>query len=368
MYININVTNLDNINQNPKPLSYNEVRSSPILYNPENFYMSIQRFTLDTQSLPVFIMPIVPDDNDNPNLSTLSIGFTYTGNTSNINYIINQQIIYSPQLTYVLTPPPPSQNQPKLQDNSTNYYSIFNYEYFISLINNAISIAYASLQSNLITFGDDSLTVNPPVLLWDNSTECATISYIPTFVGDIELLPIITMNSPLYSLFSSFNSKINAYSNLNNVNLIWSPYFDKSTVDTVARTIQQEYSTVLNWSPITSIVFTSNTIPIISELETNPLLLFNNNPFQNSGNNNNRMNIITDFASDVIMKPRIYYVPSSQYRYTQLATSRPFSNIEISVYYRIKTGELIPFLLTSGGNLTMKILFQKKNTLFITEK
>jgi hypothetical protein len=94
----------------------------------------------------------------------------------------------------------------------------------------------------------------------------------------------------------------------------------------------------------------------------------NGNDLQNTGNNNTTANIITDFSSDSTYKPFIYYVPSGQYRYTELCSQRPFNTVDISVWYRVKTGELVPFLLTAGGNLTLKILFQKKSTLPFTSK
>jgi hypothetical protein len=42
----------------------------------------------------------------------------------------------------------------------------------------------------------------------------------------------------------------------------------------------------------------------------------------------------------------------------------PLKNIDIQVYYKLKTGELIPYRLGSGATATLKIMFARKtNTL-----
>jgi len=369
LYVNINCTNLDNVDQTPKPLVYTETRSAPVLYYPSNFYMSIVKFTLDTQSLPIFIMPIQPNQSDT-NLSTLQVGFTYIGDVSSHLYSTSQYLEFVPQLTYPSVPSAPSLNNPPVQDNSQGYYNILTYEYFIGLINTAIAAAYTALKNQVATagLGDTSLgTTTPPVMTWDNSNRLATITYDGSGVhgSTASQQPKLQMNAALYSLFSSFNATVSGfYNNLLSATLIWNTISDGTTT---TYSLTQELDTTLNWNPVTGIVFTSNSIPIVPEAVSNPLLTYNNNALQNFGSNNNTSNIITDFSTDNSYKPNIYYVPSSQYRYTQLISQRPFNTIDISVFYRIKTGELIPFRLVSGGNLTMKILFQKRDTIGITK-
>jgi hypothetical protein len=359
LYININVTNLDNNLQIPKPLYYQEVRSSPLLYCPSNFYMSIVKFTLDTQTLPIMLMPIVPNQAD-INLSSFVLGFTYQGDITLTTYTSNTNIIYIPQITAIGLPAPPSSNNPPVQDNSQGYYNIFNYEYFIELINTALATAYTNLGSQVIAGGDTSLPLTPPTITWNNSTSTATISYSVTGLTNptINSIPQIIFNTELYSYLSSFNSSITSFGANPNVILKWVAPITGSIY-----TIEQEYDTTVNWNPINGIVFTSNSIPVVAEALSAPLLTYNNNNLINSGNNNVSVPVITDFSTDGRYKPSIYYVPTSQYRYTQLQSDRPLNTIDISVYYRIKTGELIPFVLASGGNLFMKILFQKKGTI-----
>ena len=48
LYYDVVITNLENFDQSPPVLYFNETRNTPFVYDPESYYMSIIRFTLDT--------------------------------------------------------------------------------------------------------------------------------------------------------------------------------------------------------------------------------------------------------------------------------------------------------------------------------
>jgi hypothetical protein len=126
--------------------------------------------------------------------------------------------------------------------------------------------------------------------------------------------------------------------------------------------IVQEYSTVALWTPITSVVFTSNTLPIVPNNISAPLLFINGQVYNNGGNNSNISQVITDFVSDTgIYKPNIVYTPTAQYRLVNLVGNTPIYNLDINVFWKDRVGVLQPFRLTSGSTATIKILFQRKN-------
>ena len=72
---------------------------------------------------------------------------------------------------------------------------------------------------------------------------------------------------------------------------------------------------------------------------------------------NNITDLVTDEQS---YRGSLLYVPSAEYRWISLTTSRPISQFDIQVYWRSKIGSLIPFTLPSGGSCSMKVLFRKK--------
>jgi hypothetical protein len=83
----------------------------------------------------------------------------------------------------------------------------------------------------------------------------------------------------------------------------------------------------------------------------------------NGGNNANISQIITDFVSDTgLYKPNIVYNPSAQYRYIELLGNRPIYNLDVTIYWKDRTGTLTPFRLSSGSTATLKFFFTKKSS------
>jgi hypothetical protein len=125
--------------------------------------------------------------------------------------------------------------------------------------------------------------------------------------------------------------------------------------------VNQEYSTISNWSPVSSIVFTSNTIPIISNQLSAPLIYSESGVLQFGGNNSNFAQIITDLeTNELCYKPNLMYNPSAQYRIVSMVGSQSLSNIDVSVFWKSRLGILYPLLLISGSSCTLKFLFTKK--------
>ena len=54
------------------------------------------------------------------------------------------------------------------------------------------------------------------------------------------------------------------------------------------------------------------------------------------------------------------YVPSAEYRRITLFGNQPISNLDLNIYFRTKLGNLVPFRLSSGGSVMLKLGFFKK--------
>jgi hypothetical protein len=52
IYLDIQISNINNENTAPIILNYNQTRDTPILKNPSDYELSIVRFSLQTTSLP----------------------------------------------------------------------------------------------------------------------------------------------------------------------------------------------------------------------------------------------------------------------------------------------------------------------------
>lgn len=123
----------------------------------------------------------------------------------------------------------------------------------------------------------------------------------------------------------------------------------------------QEYSTTINWTPVESIVFVSNTLPIVSNQLASPVIFNENQPITGNGNNAKFAQIITDIASnDQSYKPNLLYNPTAEYRMISMTGNRPLTNVDVSVFWRNKLGNIFPLNLLSGGSCSLKFLFRKR--------
>jgi hypothetical protein len=120
----------------------------------------------------------------------------------------------------------------------------------------------------------------------------------------------------------------------------------------------QELSTIDTWTPVNAIVFTTTSIPIIVNQFSASSSIGSNPP--SSSLDNAFAFIITDLQTNQQgYRPNLLLVPQIQ-RNIDLTGNQPLKTIDINVFWRTKTGILIPFTLASGATSSIKLLFEKK--------
>jgi hypothetical protein len=373
VYYDVVITNIKSETTDPPILQFNENRANPIIQNTGEYYMSIIRFQVDSTSLPIFI-PEIQTGQNNPNLTIYSVTLEYLGTA------VQTFIEWIPQNTSVPVPPPPTQQPNGLQAFSEYYYA-FNYQVLIYQIFEALQTCFDDLVTATGGGASPIFTAHAPVITWDTQSNTAIISAESAFynrgVPAIVPNPItLYFNAPLFNLFSSFPMRYLGISGVtlgrnylieifqDDTNTILLPVTATSG-QYQATQLQQEYTTTATWTPISSIVFCSNTIPIVSNMLSAPLVYNDGRIVQAlSGNNANFAQIITDLASnDNNYKPNLLYEPSAQYRYIDMFGNSPLTNIDISVFWKSKLGILVPFRLNSGSSCSLKFLFQRKDSI-----
>jgi len=347
IFYDITVTNINtNMSSNPE-LAFTETRLNPLVTDPSKYYMSIVRFSLDTPSLPVFFPTIQPAQSD-VNLTIYAVSMVYN------NITVQQYINFIPQDQSQPLPNPPIYNNPKLQQFCPYYY-VFNYEYVITLVNTALSACFNTLASQT------AVNTTAPYMKWDTATNKATI--VTNSSNQIKLY----FNNALFQLFSSFPMFIENPSSSKGLNYqISCNVFGNANTETVNGVAyflcEQDYSTVSMWSPVSSIVFTTNTMSIVAELLSAPSIFYDNVSYQ-STNNTGISNIITDFqASDMVYTPYLSYQPNI-YRYVELFGSSPLTTVDIRCFWKNKVNQLVPFTLNAGCSSSIKIMFAEKNNI-----
>lgn len=376
VYYDIVSTNFQSTTEVDPFLRFNDTRTNPVIANTGEYYLSIVRFTLDTYNLPNFICQIQPQQND-PLKSIYSVTLEYDDGAGNITASTQEFIAWIPQNKNLPVPIPPSATSNGFQQNTNEFYYCYQFQYFLELINGSFLLAMTSLIANTGGALSPLFTAKQPVLTWDVTSSKAILQAEEQYFNQSQPARVkIYMNSPLFALFNSFPSLyfgqtgvtlgrnhqilVADYQGINTILLPTNPI--PPAVQTVYTQMFQEFSTIDTWSPCASIVFTSNTMPIISNQLSTPLIFNNGQVTTGQGNNANFAQIITDFATNQqVFKPNVLYTPTAEYRRIDMTGNMPLTNIDINVYWRDKLGQLNPFLLASGSTATIKMLFEKKH-------
>jgi hypothetical protein len=385
VYFDIQETNFKSTTTKPPIFSINETRNSPFITLPEKYDLSILRFQIDTGTLPLFIPSIQPDQ-PNPNATIYSVTIEDT------DYPELPQRVYlewRPQDRSAIVPPAPSVNPSKVQDNTTGYYNAYSYNWLCDLVFEALTGALNSLATtiggaNMIVSGDTqpggTNAVYPPLIYWNAGSKSAVMqAQLGVYSETLTRRLNVYFNAPLFNLFNSFQAAYLGYEGVTfgrnnrlifadiggvNTQQIIPNYSNNITTDSAFSyttiVLTQEYSTQEQISPIASLVFTSNTLPIAANQTSNAVQFVNGVPVI-SGTNASTENIITDMVSSSgLYRSGITYAPTAEFRRVHLYGNRPLSNLDISIFYRLKNGDLVPFRMSSGGSVSLKIAFLKK--------
>lgn len=377
IYYDIQIANFQSSSTPPPNLVFSENRSTPYVFNSGLYYLSIVRFSLDTVSLPIFTPEITPNQNN-----YLQTVYSITLSYGNVDIQVN--IEWQPQNVSIVPPNPPSENIGGLADNSQKFYDCYSYQWFIDIINNTFATAFAQLQTatqqvelvNGVFITINTLaTQNCPFMIWDITTNTAILNcdangFTTGQEGGIK----IYFNSPLYNLFSSYETIyqgiVGIQNGKNNLIIVKDTFSGSNSIQLpineptyTAIQVYQEYATNSLWSPIASIVFTSSILPIYKNELSNPQIYYDSVLGNSTSMSSNYSQIITDMiASDFMYKPNLIYVPAGAYRLIDMISNSSLKSIDISVFYKTKLGQLIPFTLNSSCSASIKLLFTLKSS------
>ncbi len=372
VYYDLTIANLksEKLDDNSQFLRFTETRQTPIVEHADQYYMSIIRFSLDTFHLPVHYAEIIPNQND-PNKMIQSFTLVYT-DKNNIIYTSRKFLTWSPSDFTKPVPPSPSSNQNGLQTYSPYYYSN-SYHHVIEILNNGLKACVddivlqssANILKNYPFFGwnvgsntlsfygrediysnTSGATINGKMLVYFNTNTFALLNGLP-----VHKYGINNPDGKHYQLIVDALYGINILKG-NGV----SPYDTEPCVK-----IDQEYSSIVQWSPVSAILFASATLPVTPNQLSAPYIYEDGQLVQYSSMSNQSLNIITDLTTDEqSFKPNILYYPSAQFRLINLYNNSPITQFDISVYWKDKIGNIHPLYLPSGANCTMKVMFQKR--------
>ena len=370
LYYDLELINNDTTGLNqPAILRFNEIRNNPYLMSPENYYMSVVRFSIQTPSLPIFI-PQAQIGQSQQN--RLIYSFTLTWKSVLVptkTYEFQQNVVYIPSDLSQPLPLPPID----FQDITSAYYFVFAYQQWVAMLNNALSLCLNGLKNLVLAGGENLPSLNPPFLEFDPVAQvmildCDLVGYSDSLINPIKLFA----NAPMYTLLASFQAISQGYgssiingknfqfviTNINGTNILTLPTYS-------AIQMYQEQSSIALLNPISSLVFTTAQLPVIPEMVATPRVFNSDSNLFNTGNNANITPMMTDFIVPFEVgntyRPNVVYTPSGEYRLIDLYGTSPLSAIEMSVFWKDQFGGLHPFYLNSGCSATIKLLFRRKD-------
>lgn len=401
IYYNINISNdysgydissnnaVMPVTTNDKELQlvFNQSRAAPYLINPSKYYLSVQRFTIESPSLPMFIcQPIVGQANVNKSIYSITLQRSTDGAT------LTLPVLWQPDNKTVPIPTGTVTNS--WQTNP--YYYCHSYAHMVDLINNTFNQFRTNgfTQNTLVTDISGSVYV-PYIFLKDNLfTLGADVKHYRTYMngGYGGLNGIcnykIYFNIELYNLFSSLKAiyvgtqgpavgaDYQLIMDTGTNNLYASPgqifnlyenerYFTSVTANTNDVWNVQEYITLPLWSPIKNIIFRTTLLNVVPDIVATPIV-FDSNNTNIVGNQQNCdiLNIMVDYSLPLVKgteyKPYIFYEPVGEFRLVDLYGNQPINSMDIAVFWKDSFGNLIPFTLDIGASATIKLLFRKK--------
>ena len=192
----------------------------------------------------------------------------------------------------------------------------------------------------------------PPFMQFDTQTHiCALNADINRYDSSSTNSVAIYFNSRLYQLFAGFPAQFQGCGkdpksyripipNVSAANTL------TTNVGTKLQYLQvyQEMSTVGLWNPISSIVFTSTTLPIHATLTSPPKVYSSNSNGMVGSGSTSLSNTLTDFEIAIdaqnSYRPEISYAPPGEYRLIDMYSNSNLSKIDLTVYWKDRYGNL----------------------------
>ncbi|CAM9651935.1 unnamed protein product [Ectocarpus fasciculatus] len=354
VYYDVQINNFESTGTESQPLRFQENRSSALVGKASDYEMSIVRFELDTYSLPSWIASIEPEQSD-ANKMIESVTLEYDGT------VVQKYLTFIPTNKHLAVPNGPA----PLQDTNTEYYYCNSFRHYCDLVNNAFAECIVDLKvAHAVALAD----VLAPKLIWNSDSDTASLLVQNLFYNVSLAKPVsVYFNRALYGKFTSFPADKNygaSNGKIYKLNLDDDYGTKNITLDIsggmIFNKIDQEYSTIANWSAVSSIVFTTNSIPIVASQQSEPRV-YSSGSVISSGSAQQYLLVISDMATnDMVYKPNLLYVPSGEYRLISLNGSSPINDIDVNVYWKDKKGNLNPFYLQSGASASIKFYFRLK--------
>jgi len=309
--------------------------TQPIVDNAFNYKLCVDRIYAPTTSIPIFTFV--------PNSYIVELGYNgvYSG-------VVN--------VPYYSTPNVPT--------SSPYYYNIYDYDFFLLMVNNALSTAFTSLASK-VTLPTGSLA---PVIMidnstyylqlkvteagYDNTTQSATVIQIFMNIQMFTFfkgLPMFFYSNPTVA---NHNCLLNVYQTGNNLLTI-------NSVSYIIMTSKIGIESLQEWNSARGIVLGSTKIPISTPEYLPSIGTSTSQVSQLTG-----QKILSNFdfiQGSSTSSTKVQYLLQSPYKKIDLDNGQPFNQFDIQLYWYDSFNNLTPLFLYYNEAISIRFVLIKKN-------
>lgn len=250
----------------------------------------------------------------------------------------------------------PSYQVNNLSADNSHYYYVYTYSHIVYLINNTLQTCYNDLISQIVA-NNSGFTAG---------SSCPFIDYDPTttlfslYFDTTSEIYNISFDSNLYGMFPSFYVK-NKYIVINNRNGLG---FVSIGDNNKWVKVSQNWNSTSTWSPVRSLVFVSDRLPINSEIVVAPTIFNDLTTYNDQTSNFVPKKIITDFGIpfDFAHDARGYLTYTAILRrWISLSGRDRIREIDFKLFFLDRyTSNFVPILIPNNSDVNMKILFKRK--------
>lgn len=327
-------------NHRPIPFIFKETEAQTIIYEPKDFYLSVIRFQIPGNLIPLFFN--VGYNGPDPNKTFRSVTLTLGAS--------NQQVFlqYVPQDLTIPVPTAP------INQYNIEYYAIRSYQQIVDQINVALNTAFLALPPPVLV-----PALAAPYMTYNPETQLFSLNVDQRFVAQgIHIF----MNTDMYQLFlPTFDTVLNGYDqalgkdveilikdNKNNT-------FSSGGINYYE--MKQESRSINNIAQFRSLILTINNVPI--RYESIPA------SSQSNSVQSNFLPILTDFIPALSntaneYQTQIVYYPTAEYRLVDLVGNTPIKQMEIRAFWGDKYENLFPIMIPAHEKGSVKILFRNR--------
>lgn len=352
-YLNVRIFNDPAKNNNRSiPAKYEETRVQPILDKPNDYELSIVRFQIPTNTIPIFIWP--GDD-------VYKITLEWRG------FKASQFLEFAGQ--------------------GFDLYgkAIYHYQEICESFNRAMFLAWTDIVANFpgpLPAPDFALySLKAPTLVFDYDLNkfqfvvpYTTPDYSNPSIGADEIEHWDTDNIDIPNRITiyfnremeKFMSGFQYFANIDNGN---SDEFYRLIIrDNVNNVINnpreptqqiyllnQTYSDISNLNDFSNVVFRTSRIPVVSEFKATQ--------------RNETQQILTDFIPDEqeFNASSLLFANQGGLRYYPLITNTDFRSIDIQVFWEDSVGNQFPVYILPNKAITIKVQFRRKKSIVLEE-